>query len=147
LPFDEEFFDVIIMSHVIEHLPKDRLSYVLQGLKRVLKRNGYVYLEFPSEKTGSLVRGETLRRYSFPANTFNFYDDATHISLYSVHEVIDISEKEGFRICGYGDVREPIKKILSPLLLLLGYMKRDESVFTGALWSTVNWASYVLVRK
>jgi len=147
LPFDEEFFDAIIMSHVIEHLPKDKLFFALRGMERVLKRGGYVYLEFPSEKTRSLVRGETLRRYSFPANTFNFFDDATHISLYSVHEVIDIFEKEGFKTCAYGEVREPIKKILSPLLLMFGYVKRDESLFTGVLWSIVNWASYVIVQK
>lgn len=147
LPFAKEFFNLVTMSHVIEHLPKDKFLIALQNIKRVLKPGGYIYIEFPSERTLNLIRGEILRRYSLPVNTFNFYDDETHISKYSLEELTAILAANGFHTFKYGDIREPVKKLLSPLLLFWGYVKRDESIFTGVLWSLVDWASYVIVKK
>ena len=88
-----------------------------------------------------------LRRYYLPVSTFNFYDDKTHISAYSQKKIISMLEREKFEILAYGDIQEPVKKILSPFLLLWGLVRRDTNVFTGALWAAVNWASYIIAKK
>jgi SAM-dependent methyltransferase len=147
LPFEEEYFDLVVVSHVIEHLPEDGFLFSLKEIKRVLKQGGYLYIEFPSEKTRHFITAKTLKQFGCPVTTFNFYDDETHISLYDVQELVRILKKEGLNVCRHGDVLEPVKKCLSPFLLFIGYVLKNESIFTGSLWSLVNWASFVIVRK
>ena len=45
-PIPDHFFDVIVMSHVVEHLPNG--LEVIRGLTQKLKSGGRFYLEFPS---------------------------------------------------------------------------------------------------
>jgi SAM-dependent methyltransferase len=45
-PFEDEMFDYIHMSHVIEHLPDP--ARTLQTVRRLLKRNGMLYIETPN---------------------------------------------------------------------------------------------------
>ena len=40
IPFDDEFFDVVIMSEVLEHLDDDILLATINDIHRVLKENG-----------------------------------------------------------------------------------------------------------
>lgn len=147
LPFDEGYFDLVVLSHVAEHLPASGFLFCLKEIRRVLKQGGYIYVEFPSEKTRHFVTSKTLKRLGCPVTTFNFYDDETHISLYTMREMLGTVEEAGLGIWRYGDVREPVKKCLSPFLIVTGYVLRDESIFTGSLWSLVNWASFIIARK
>ena len=48
LPFKEKYFDVIISSHVIEHIP-DVNTYLCE-LKRILKINGKLIISTPNRK-------------------------------------------------------------------------------------------------
>jgi SAM-dependent methyltransferase len=45
LPFDDEYFDVVILSEVIEHLFNP--FHALEEAIRVLKRGGYIYISTP----------------------------------------------------------------------------------------------------
>jgi ubiquinone/menaquinone biosynthesis C-methylase UbiE len=147
LPFRNEFFDLIVLSHIVEHLSEERIDSMMHELKRVLRKGGYLFIETPSEKTKYFISSVILRRYYLPVSTFNFYDDRTHISAYSQKKIISMLEREKFEILAYGDIQEPVKKILSPFLLLWGLVRRDTNVFTGALWAAVNWASYIIAKK
>jgi ubiquinone/menaquinone biosynthesis C-methylase UbiE len=147
LPFHDEFFDLIVLSHIVEHLAEERIDSMMQELKRVLRKGGHLFIEIPSEKTKHFISSVLLRRYFLPVSTFNFYDDKTHKSTYSQKNIVSMLEKEKFEIVAYGDIQEPVKKILSPFLLLLGFLKRDTNIFTGALWAVVNWASYIIAQK
>jgi len=47
LNFEDSFFDVIIMSQLLEHTPED--GVVLKSLARILKREGILFLGMPNE--------------------------------------------------------------------------------------------------
>ena len=46
LPYDDEEFDVVISNMVFEHV--FNIEFVLNEISRVLKKNGLIYLRFPS---------------------------------------------------------------------------------------------------
>jgi len=46
LPFEDEKFDLITMSEVVEHLPD--FQWALSEIRRVLKVNGHIYVTTPS---------------------------------------------------------------------------------------------------
>ncbi|KKL88322.1 hypothetical protein LCGC14_1925850, partial [marine sediment metagenome] len=48
LPFKDDYFDVIISSHVIEHIPN--VHKYLGELKRILKINGKLIISTPNKK-------------------------------------------------------------------------------------------------
>lgn len=52
--FHEEYFDIIICTEVIEHIPEYKI--VIEELKRVLKKEGYLILTFPNETITTIFR-------------------------------------------------------------------------------------------
>ncbi|MDH3597934.1 MAG: methyltransferase domain-containing protein [Rhodospirillales bacterium] len=49
LPFDDESFDIVISNHVIEHIgPREEQLKHLAEIRRVLARNGILYLAAPN---------------------------------------------------------------------------------------------------
>ena len=46
--FDNEYFDVITMLAVLEHLESDRLPHIIKEVKRILKVSGVFILTIPS---------------------------------------------------------------------------------------------------
>ncbi len=46
-PFKDNFFDVIILSEVIEHIPLTKLNNAIEESYRVLKPGGYVFVTVP----------------------------------------------------------------------------------------------------
>lgn len=78
-------FDLIIMSHIIEHLSNG--DKVICNLFEHLKENGTIYIEWPSERSVLLPKGK------YP--TLNFYDDDTHVRIYPLFEVCNILSFRG----------------------------------------------------
>jgi len=56
-------------------------------------------------------------------------------------------ESSQLQINFYGEIKEYLKKILSPILLFIGIVKQDSNITTGTLWSIFNWASYLIAEK
>lgn len=54
LPFSDNFFDKIICSEIIEHVPDD--TVFLKEMRRVLRPAGLAYVTFPNEKVSFLFR-------------------------------------------------------------------------------------------
>jgi len=64
-------YDVVIFSHVIEHIPNRYES--LEMVARCVKEGGYFYLSFPSPRSITLP--------SKGIYTLNYFDDQTHLDL------------------------------------------------------------------
>jgi len=128
-------FDVIIMSHVIEHLHNG--DQVLPLLFKKLKKGGLFYIEFPCEASAS-----------FPSKreTLNFFDDDTHVRIYSIKEVADIFMQENFTVKAAGKNRSWVNIALMPIkiplqLLTKGYVRG------GVYWDWYGFADYIVAEK
>lgn len=138
LKFDvipDNHFDVIVMSHVIEHLHNG--DKVIQGLLPKLKKGGYIYIEFPGKKSLKLP---SMR------DTLNFYDDSTHVRLFSFQEVSEILKKNHFTILKAGTRRHWPVILLLPFALVHQTFKYGY-VPGGVFWDLLGFAEFVFARK
>lgn len=127
----ENHYDVIVMSHVIEHLENG--DKVIEVLLTKLKSGGVIYIEFPSPHSVDLPSKK---------ETLNFYDDPTHVRIYSIGEVSELLQKSGLSVIASGLVRDWFKIALMPIKIplqkiQLGYVKG------GVYWDWYGFASFV----
>jgi len=119
-------FDVIILSHVIEHMRDP--APILATLCKKLRPGGYIYLSFPSLRSLSLPSGN--------GTTLNFCDDSTHIRIPDVREIAQLLLNQNVRIIRAGrsiDVpRYVIGASLYPYVLL-------RKVITGKMHGRGLW--------
>ena len=110
LPFLDEYFDLVVMFDVIEHLPKNSEVLALTEARRVLKKNGTLILSTPNKQ--------------FLSNLL----DPAWILLghrhYSVHKITSLLQKAGFSILSIdckGGLIESISMILLYVFKTFGY--------------------------
>ena len=84
-------FDIVISSHVIEHLKSIEEHLVV--LKNLLKPNGILYLSSPN--TDSL----DAKKYG---PKWKGYQDKTHISLHSLNDILKILNSLNFKVILFG---------------------------------------------
>ncbi|MBU1633910.1 class I SAM-dependent methyltransferase [bacterium] len=91
LPFSDNRFDIIICSHILEHIPNDHKA--INEIFRVLKRNGFALIAIPitAEKT-----------YEDPTVTtsedrLKKYGQVDHVRRYGF-DFIDRLKKSGFMV-------------------------------------------------
>ena len=70
--YQENFFDLIVCHHVIEHVAKP--EFMIREIKRILKNKGILAIGTPDFDSAAA------RRYK---NKYRLLDDPTHISLFS----------------------------------------------------------------
>jgi SAM-dependent methyltransferase len=131
----DNFFDVIMMSHIVEHL--DNGLDVIGILLNKLKEGGKIYIEFPSERSLSLPHMH---------GTLNFCDDPTHIRIYGIAEVANLLMAGNLRIIRAGRRRDPVRMLATPFGLLYHFLRRGKLV-GGALWDIAGFADYVYAEK
>ncbi|MFX1258345.1 MAG: methyltransferase domain-containing protein [Promethearchaeota archaeon] len=131
----DDFFDLIIFSHILEHLPQGEKTLI--KLMPKLKKNGLIYIEYPSIRSTRLPH----RR-----GTLNFYDDPEHVSLYTNDFLIYILEKKGFRILKEGIRRDFRKIIFLPFIIIYDLIKYRR-IKTGHLWDLFGFANYIIARR
>lgn len=129
------FFDAIMMNHVIEHLSKG--DEVIEKLLSKLKKGGIIFIEYPGQKS---------TRLPSMYGTLNFYDDDTHVRIYSVKELSSLLERNNFSVIKSGTRRNWYYIFLMPLRIiqsLITYKKIVGSVF----WDILGFAEFVYARK
>lgn len=127
-------FDVIMLAHVIEHI-SNGLS-VVEKLMPKLKKGGVIYIEFPSVKS-----------LNFPSmkGTLHFCDDPTHKRLYDVKEISNLLLANGFKIIKAGNLRDPVRIILFPAILISSLIRG--TIGAGTFWYVLGFPDFVFARK
>jgi len=130
----DNFFNVIIVNHVIEHLSNG--VNVISDLTTKLQTDGVIYIEFPSVKS-----------LKFPSmkGTLNFCDDPTHVKLYDVKEICNILLEHNYKIIKAGNRRDPVRILLSPLILISLVLRKRP--ITSILWDLMGFADFVYAKK
>lgn len=93
LPFDNDFFDVVICNHVLEHV--NDLSRALSELLRVLKPNGFAILQVPFDlKHNTTYEDPSIVDRKEREKHFLQYD---HLRLFG-QDYPEVVQQAGFKI-------------------------------------------------
>lgn len=128
-------FDGIWLVHVIEHLYNG--DAVLRGLIPKLKPGGYLYVEYPGQKSMTLPSMQ---------GTLNFNDDSTHVRIYSVKELSALFNSEGCKVLKAG-TRRNIWFMLAMPVRILGSVLRGKKLQGNMFWDVLGFAEYLWVQK
>lgn len=128
-------FDAILMAHIIEHLENG--DEVLKGLSRKLKKGGVIYLEYPGERSLHLPSKK---------ETLNFYDDDTHVRVYSVPELSNVLIEQGFEIKKSGTRKDWRYIALMPLKIPY-HMLKSGYVPGSVYWDWYGFAEFIFAKK
>ncbi len=128
-------YDIIIMTHVIEHLQNG--DAVLVNLLSKLKPGGYIYIEYPA-----------FRSVHFPSmeGTLNFFDDPTHIRLYSQIELYNLFLQNQCTVIKGGTRRDILFILLTPFLSIYNLIKYGH-IKGSVMWDLMGFAEYLFVQK
>lgn len=94
LPWEEEYFDYILMGDVLEHLMEP--EKVLKRLKRHLKRDGHLIISVPNIKHYSVIL-PLLKWDRLPYNDADLLDKP-HVKLYTGVEIQRSLMRNGYEI-------------------------------------------------
>lgn len=143
LPFADDTFDLVIASHVIEHLR--RPMEATAEWVRVCKPGGRIYIEAPSERS-LLLPGMSWAHDEF--RSLSYFDDPTHVGRPWTPQAF-------YRLATYvGCVPEEARHLISwrarlllPAYLIAARIRRRADIFEWAVWGAVGWASCMVMRK
>lgn len=91
IPFENEFFDVITMLAVFEHIDQEKIPFVLNEIYRTLKMNGAFVITTPSPWSDKLLH---------QMSKFNLISEEEihdHKSHHSRKTIIDMIQNAGFK--------------------------------------------------
>lgn len=131
----DNFFDAINMVHVIEHLHNG--DKVIEGLLPKLKKGGYLYIEYPGKKSTKLPS---------MYGTLNFYDDLTHVRIYSTNEIAGILAGKGFAVLRKGTRRNIYFIASAPFRIIINLIRRKK-LQGNIFWDILGFAEYVWAVK
>ena len=133
----QDYYDVVILSHVVEHLEDG--EEILRQLTTKLRRGGIVYVETPSFRTLNFPHGDGF---------LNFYDDPTHVRVYDRRTLATVMMKEGLQVLRCAYRRDWVRLIFfSPVALLINllyYIPFRRRILATGLWDLLGVASVVV---
>ena len=138
LPFEDGVFNVVIIKHIVEHLPNPEKA--INEIGRVTAKGGYLILATPN--LGSLLK-------PWKGEKWIGYQDPTHISLKEPQEWLELIRNAGFSPLkvfsdGFWDVpyiRYVPKQIQKFLFGSLGGLQ----AITGFVFLPMTWGESILV--
>jgi cyclopropane fatty-acyl-phospholipid synthase-like methyltransferase len=131
----DAYFDVIVLSHVIEHLRNYRA--VLSIVLNKLNEGGILFIETPTVES---------TRFPSKDGTLNFFDDSTHINPVPLDDVKQLLESHNYKIIANG-VRKFKRRILLFPLLLLYSMYQYGSIIGPVLWDIYGFSWYLVAAS
>ncbi len=142
LPFDDNFFDFIIINHVLEHIinPHD----VMMEINRVLKKGGRLYMETPSTRSLFLPSLNVSKKDDSP---INFFDDPTHLRPFNKCSISRLCKQTNFSIIKVGLHPDIAKWFMSPVYLITGLLTLNRGKLARGMRSLVGWAVFCIAKK
>lgn len=131
----DNYFDAINMVHVIEHLFNG--DEVIKGLLPKLKSGGYLYVEYPGQKSTTLPSME---------GTLNFKDDDTHVRIYTVAELTKLFTENNCMVLKSGIRRNGWFMMAMPFRIM-GRWLQGKKLIGNIFWDVLGFAEFVWVRK
>ena len=143
LPYETNYFDAIIFTHVLEHL-NNPLS-LGNEINRILKRGGRIYVEAPNWSS-ILVPSFGFHREQH--NPFNFYDDPTHIKPWTKHSIYEfLSENCKLKVEKVGIVRNWIRIPLDLFIIIFGFISGNRKRIISSFWNIYGWCVFGIGEK
>jgi 2-polyprenyl-3-methyl-5-hydroxy-6-metoxy-1,4-benzoquinol methylase len=138
LPFADRSFNVVIIKHIVEHLPDPQKA--IGEIGRVTEPGGILILATPN--LDSLLR-------SWKGDSWIAYQDPTHISLKRPSEWLSFIEGAGFELIkvfadGFWDVPY-VPLVPRPLQKLFFGSLGGIQAITGLIFLPVRWGESVIV--
>jgi len=130
-----DYFDFILMSHIIEHLENG--DQVILKLLPKLKAGGYIYIEYPGIRSTKLPSMH---------GTLNFYDDSTHVRIYSVEEISFLLRTAGMQVLRAG-TRRNLAYLLAMPFNILRLLIQGKKMHGMIFWDLLGFAEYVFAKK
>jgi ubiquinone/menaquinone biosynthesis C-methylase UbiE len=143
LPFDDDFFDIITLTHVIEHLRHP--FRVGSEIHRILRPSGGFYVETPNWTTTLVPSWGFCREQS---GGFNFYDDPTHVKPWSKHALFEfIRQYCGLRVETVGTRRNWARFPIDVLKLPVALIQQQRNSLVQAFWNVYGWSIFGIGLK
>ena len=138
LPFRDDSFNVVIIKHIVEHLPDPRKA--IQEIGRVTEPAGTLILATPN--LDSLLK-------PWKGKKWIGYQDPTHISLKQPVEWLSFIKEAGFELVkvfadGFWDVPY-IRVVPSPIQKLFFGSLGGFQAITGWIFLPMRWGESILV--
>lgn len=127
LPFKDESFDFVASCYLLEHLAIPNNIKFFNEIARVLKKNGFYYVE--TEGT-SFLHFIDLPILLGKDVELSFFDDPTHVRPYTRRSLIWLSRIAGLSPISSYRIIVWLKLFASPLLLLFGLFFRKTKYFS-----------------
>jgi SAM-dependent methyltransferase len=100
LPFSDQYFSVITLSETLEHLPIERISFVMEEISRVLASGGLLIASSPNqaslENRIRLLKGRSI--LELPDRRTVAKDIFGHIRIYTPDEMNRMMSERGFSL-------------------------------------------------
>ncbi|MFC1667538.1 class I SAM-dependent methyltransferase [Candidatus Omnitrophota bacterium] len=92
--FEDEYFDIVAMTDVFEHIAESKK--MLGDVRKVLKKDGILFIKVPNGKYGILKL--FLARITKKTGSYDIFDSYEHLTHYSHETLKRMLEESGFRI-------------------------------------------------
>jgi SAM-dependent methyltransferase len=134
-PIPDNHFDFIRMTHIIEHLYNG--DEVIKKLLPKLKKGGYIYIEYPGQKSTKLPSMK---------GTLNFYDDPGHVRIYSVKEITQLLKNKDCIILSSG-IRRNWAFLLAMPFRIFGNLLKGKKPQGNMFWDLLGFAEFIYAQK
>lgn len=131
----DNYFDGIWMSHVIEHLFNG--DQVVSKLVEKLKPGGFFYIEYPGARSTRLPSMH---------GSLNFYDDPSHVRIYSVKELTHVFQQANCAIIKSGTRRNWYYILGMPLQIIKSVLQ-NQKLKGHIFWDLTGFAEFLYVQK
>jgi SAM-dependent methyltransferase len=91
LPFEDRSFDLVICSHVLEHIPDDRKA--MSEMRRVLKPGGAALMQHPIGRDTTYENPAVLT----PQKRLEHFGQSDHVRIYG-RDLLDRLRQAGFHV-------------------------------------------------